>query len=102
VSGLRWCRPGQQSSTAPANTWRRCERHVDKHLWKLPISLYDASNNDHQRLAELGRREAEHVADLDLDERANFVQLRRQVRAALAGTPTALEIAELVEELLGI
>ncbi len=59
------------------------ERDVDKHLWELPIPLFDPSDPAHQRLAELGAQEADLVATLDLDETKNFVTLRRQVGTAL-------------------
>jgi hypothetical protein len=40
------------------------------------------------------------VADLDLDEQADFIVLRRHVRKALAAGPYADEIEELVVGLL--
>jgi hypothetical protein len=77
------------------------ERHIDKQVWKLPIPMYDPANETHQRLAELGRLEAEAVAALDLDEHGNFITLRQLVRRELANRETAAEISEVVTELLG-
>ena len=34
-------------------------RHLDKHLWKLPIPEYDASNETHAALSRLGRTAAQ-------------------------------------------
>ncbi|MDQ3154428.1 MAG: hypothetical protein M3R63_22805 [Actinomycetota bacterium] len=76
------------------------ERHVDKHLWKLPIPGYDETDPQHRRLADLGQACAEHVKTMDLDEGGNFVTLRRKVRSALASHPPAVEANTLVVNLL--
>jgi len=44
------------------------ERHVDKHVWKLPFPTYNPANETHRRLSELGRQEAATVAALDLED----------------------------------
>ncbi|MEO3795395.1 hypothetical protein ABGB14_34710 [Nonomuraea sp. B10E15] len=80
----------------PLMSYGKDERHIDKHVWKLPIPLYKAENQVHARLAELGARQAEFVAGLGLDEGANFVGLRRTVRKALPTAPEADEVDELV------
>lgn len=85
----------------PLMSYGKDERDIDKHIWKLPIPPYNSAKPAHQRLVELGRQEAKLVKELDLDEDANFVVLRRQVRTALAAGTHAEEIAEIVTELLG-
>jgi len=85
----------------PLMSYGKDERDVDKHLWKLPIPLYDSSNPVHNRLAELGAAEADLIKQLEIDEQGNFVVLRRRVREALAAGPYAQEIEELVSELIG-
>jgi hypothetical protein len=65
-------------------------------------SLFDPSNPDHRRLAEIGNLQADLVAGLDIDESAYFVGLRQRVREALAADQTGAEVAELVEELLAV
>jgi len=85
----------------PLMSYGQSERHVDKHLWKLPIPLFNSSNPMHKRLAELGTAEADLVEKIDLDEQENFVVLRRKARKALAAGPYAQEIEELVTELIG-
>jgi hypothetical protein len=77
------------------------ERDIDKHVWKLPIPLYDPADAVHQRLSELGRHEAQLVTALNLDERGNYVILRQHVRQALAVGSSAEEVTEIVTELLG-
>lgn len=85
----------------PLMSYGKDERDVDKHIWRLSIPLYDSGNSVHQRLAALGDQEAAIVRDLELDETANFVALRRAVRTALATGDPAQEIEEIVTELLG-
>ena len=50
-----------------ATNWAREIRHLEKHLWKLPIPEYDASNEAHAALSRLGR-EAEQECKALLDE----------------------------------
>jgi hypothetical protein len=53
-------------------------------VWKLPIPLYTSADPAHERPSALGHQEAQLVADLDLDEKGNFVTIRQNVREALA------------------
>lgn len=84
----------------PLMSYGKDERDIDKHLWQLPIPLYDGENPTHRRLAELGRVSTEYVAKLELDETSNFVTLRRRIRASLVDQPAAVEANELTVELL--
>ena len=92
--------PALTELVRPLMSYGKDERHVDKHLWKLPIPLYDETNPQHQKLAELGHACGGNVATLDLDTSGNFVVLRRKVRTALANYPPAVEANELVVTLL--
>ena len=85
----------------PLMSYSKDERHIDKHLWKLPIPRYDDADRTHQRLAELGQDQSQFVAGLDLEEGRHFVTLRRRVRAELAGHPATPEIEATVMEMLG-
>lgn len=93
--------PALTEAVRPLMSYGKDERHVDKHLWRLPIPLYDPSDPVHQRLVDLGHAEADLVKGLDLDESENFVVLRRKARAALAAGTAAPQIEEIVIELLG-
>ncbi|MBO4270408.1 N-6 DNA methylase [Microbispora triticiradicis] len=84
----------------PLMSYGKDERHIDKHIWKLPIPLYNSNDPVHARLAELGRREAHLVAGLQLDESGNYIKLRQIVRKALSEGPYADEVDELVVGLL--
>lgn len=85
----------------PLMAYGKDERHVDKHLWKLPIPLYNQDDPVHQRLVDLGLQQADQAQHLDMDESTNFVVLRRKVRAALSAGAAAEEIGDLVKDLLG-
>jgi hypothetical protein len=85
----------------PLMSYGKDERHIDKHLWKLPIPMYNPANETHRRLSQLGLQESQMVAALDLDEAGNFVTLRQVVRRELAGREAAAEISDLVTEMCG-
>jgi len=85
----------------PLMSYGKDERDVDKHVWKLPIPLYDPADPMHQRLSQLGRQEAELIAGLEIDEDGNFVTLRQHIRDVLAATSSAEEVNQIVMELLG-
>ncbi|MBM0236527.1 N-6 DNA methylase [Micromonospora sp. ATA32] len=85
----------------PMMSYGKDERDVDKHLWKLPIPMYDTGNATHQSLVELSRQQYETVTRLQLDARANFVASRRRIRAELARHPATSEIEAIVLEMLG-
>ncbi len=94
--------PSLTDLVRPLMSYGKDERHIDKHVWRLPIPLFDDSDPVHRRLSDLGEKCAEVVAALDLSGSGNFVTLRRLVRSALAADPTATEINEIVLDLLSI
>lgn len=85
----------------PLMSYGKDERHVDKHVWRLPIPEFDPQDPLHRRLAELGRQVEREVASLELDEGTYFVTLRRRVRSYLEDSEAAGEIEEGVGGLLG-
>ncbi|MBQ1046083.1 N-6 DNA methylase [Micromonospora sp. C32] len=92
--------PALTSLARPLMSYGKDERHIDKHLWKLPIPEFDPGNETHQRLAELGQQHSETVAGLHITDGTNFVALRRQVRAELARHPATPQIEAVVMEML--
>lgn len=84
----------------PLMSYGKDERDVDKHVWKLPIPQYDPGNTTHQQLSNLGHQQAELVAALHLDEEGNYITLRQRVRQELAASSFAIEIEEIVLDLL--
>jgi hypothetical protein len=85
----------------PLMSYGKDERDIDKHVWKLPIPLYNPTDAIHQRLSELGEEQAQFVATLALDEHGNYIVLRQHIRQALANHSASDEVEDIVVELLG-
>jgi hypothetical protein len=83
----------------PLMSYGKDERHIDKHIWRLPIPRYDPDNALHVTLARLSAQVAEKIAALPLAN-ANFVSLRRQIRKYLSTNAAAIEIDSLVRALM--
>ncbi|MFI8815009.1 MULTISPECIES: N-6 DNA methylase [unclassified Streptomyces] len=92
--------PALTEVVRPLMAYGKDERHIDKAVWQLPIPEFNPLNPGHRRLAELGAAQAEHIAELTIDETANFVKLRRVIRSVLADSPQAEELDLLVRLLL--
>ncbi|WP_203717745.1 N-6 DNA methylase [Asanoa siamensis] len=84
----------------PMMSYGKDERHVDKHIWQLPIPLYDKARPDHRRLVELGARQRDIVSGLAFDENTSFISLRRRIRTELATHPAATQIEAIVRAML--
>ena len=84
--------------------WARKIRHLHKHLWKLPIPEYDADDESHARISNLGKAavaEARAVIDgLDAVNDRTARQAMRHRWQAESETARAIETA--VGELLGM
>ena len=91
-----------------ASNWAKEIRHLEKHLWRLPIPEYDADNESHAELSRLGQAAAEETGQrlLDLTEShgAEWVtsdRVRRELRNVWQiGSATAIAIEAAVEKLL--
>ena len=91
----------------PTN-WARKIRHLQKHLWKLPIPLYDRECGNHFALAALGKKAADEAAAVikklaamenkPLTSQKARAQLRNEWQPA---SVTAQAIEEGVRGLLG-
>ena len=83
-------------------------RHLHKHLWKLPIPEYEASNEKHVQLSRLGRKaeqECKALLDklvaLNVEDWLTSTNARSNLRNGWQpGSPTAQAIEEAVGELL--
>lgn len=84
----------------PLMSYGKDERHIDKHIWRLPIPMFDPADILHASIAALGAEIEREVATLDLDEGAGYVGLRRQVRSFLEKHPKALQLEESIKRLL--
>lgn len=85
----------------PLMSYGKDERDIDKYVWQLPIPLYNADNERHQRLVELGEQTEAEVAALEIDDSLHFPTQRRRIREHLAVSEAGIEIDDLVTELLG-
>ena len=83
----------------PLMSYGKDERHVDKHVWKLPIPTFDPQDERHQQIAELSAQLAEQVAAMEFDT-DYFVTIRKRVRAYVAASPLGRRLDELVTKLL--
>ncbi len=81
-------------------------RHLQKHLWKLPIPEFDAGDELHLELSEAGKAAAEGVA-VQLEqlrqerERVTVIIARREIRQWLRESEEGRAVEEAVSRLLG-
>lgn len=74
----------------PFMSYGKDERHIDKHVWKLPIPVYNPANETHKRLSELGTVAPRRAATSTSRSRAvNGEGPSASVAAASAGSTTA-------------
>jgi hypothetical protein len=85
----------------PFMSYGKDERDIHKHVWEVPIPLFDPNNGVHNRLAELGRAAEKFVATFDLNIDLHFAASRRHIREALFDTDGGQEMNEIVFELIG-
>lgn len=74
-------------------------RDFDKHIFDVPIPVYDSRKDLHLKLSKLGRRASEIASDVDLTD-TKFQAARKRVRATLAEDGIWHEIETAVLELI--
>ena len=74
-------------------------RHFDKHIFDIPIPVYDSRKDLHIRLSMLGQRAAEVAATVDTGK-SKFQAARKKVRAGLIEDGVGQEIEDAVLELI--
>ena len=94
---------------APRN-WAGNSRHVQKHLWRLPIAGFDASEALHVEIAEAGRASASGAqrmwSELSAERQArgksvSVTVARREIRQWLKVSKEGQRVERLVGRLLG-
>ena len=75
-------------------------RHINSYLWRLPIPLYDASNDLHRNLADFGGQAEQFVTGLDIKPSKSHGWMRAKVREQLAESDLGQSIEESVNRLL--
>ena len=82
-------------------------RHLQKHLWKLPIPEFDGSDLLHREIAEAGEAaalgSAERLAELRAErgDKLTVTIARRELRAWLRGSAEGAAVEDAVGRLLG-
>jgi len=84
----------------PYMSYGKDERHIDKHIWQLPIPSYDARETTHREVATLGREMAQLVQEMPVDVSMHFPAARRHIRRLIEDSAGGARISELVYELL--
>jgi hypothetical protein len=84
----------------PLMSYGKDERDFDKHIWQLPIPLYDPTDDLHSRLAVRGAELEAAIGKLKLDPGRHFAAVRRDIRAFIAASEPGRDVEALVEELL--
>jgi SAM-dependent methyltransferase len=85
----------------PFMSYGKDERDIHKHIWEVPIPLFDSENAVHRRLAELGKSAEQIAAQFVVNRDLHFAATRRHIREALMSTEPGREINEIVFELIG-
>ena len=84
----------------PFMSYGKDERHFDKHIWQLPIPLYDPTDDLHSRLSARGAELEAAIGKLELDPGRHFAAVRRDIRGFIAESEAGRDVEALVEELL--
>lgn len=83
----------------PLMSYGKDERHIDKHVWKLPIPTYDPADDAHLEIARLAGEISADIAARALPS-TNFVTNRRDLRTHLAASKLGQDLNALVVQLL--
>ena len=84
----------------PFMSYGKDERDFDKHIWQLPVPLYDPTDDLHSRLSARGAELEAAIGKLELDPGRHFAAVRRDVRGFIAESEAGRDVEALVEELL--
>ena len=93
--------PSLTQLARPLMSYGKDERHIDKHVWKLPIPTYDPGNETHQEIVRLSGELELEIASQTFRSK-NFVTTRRDLRAYIAATTMGKELDAAVSELLDV
>ncbi len=95
-----------ETARAAAEHWQSegqwGKRDFDKAVFNLPIPLFDAFNPLHTALAKAAAKSEKLAARVELKAGEHFPRTRKRIRQALIANGVALEIEELVAQLIGV
>jgi len=84
----------------PLMSYGKDERHVDKHLWELPIPAFDANDALHRELVDLGRQASALAEAYAVNPSLHFAATRRNIRQIVENSSAGTRIGEIVYEML--
>lgn len=84
----------------PFMSYGKDERDFHKHIWQLPVPLYDPTSDLHTRLCARGTELETAVAEFELIPGRHFAATRRDIREFIAESEAGQDAEALVEELL--
>ena len=84
----------------PFMSYGKDERHFDKHIWQMPVPLYDPTDDLHSRLSARGAELEAAIGKLELVPGRHFAAVRRDIRGFIAESEAGRDVEALVEELL--
>jgi hypothetical protein len=84
----------------PFMSYGKDERDFHKHIWQLPVPLYDPNDDLHVRLSARGAELETAIGKLEIDPGRHFAATRRDVRVFIAESEAGRDAEALVEELL--
>jgi hypothetical protein len=84
----------------PFMSYGKDERDFDKHIWQLPIPLYDPTDDLHSRLSARGTELEVAISELQIDPKRHFAATRRDIRGFIAESEAGRDVEDLVQELL--
>jgi N-6 DNA Methylase len=84
----------------PFMSYGKDERDIHKHIWEVPIPLFNANDAVHKRLAQLGKIAEGIAAEFELDSTVHFAASRRHIRELFEQRQEGQEINDLVFELI--
>ncbi len=85
----------------PLMSYGKDERHIDKHVWKLPIPTYDPANDLHVEIARLAETLTAEIAEMRFRS-TNFTVIRRDLRAHLLSSDAGRQLNSHVATLLDL
>ena len=95
-----------ETARAAAEHWQSegqwGKRDFDKAVFNLPIPLFDAANPLHNALAKAAAKSEKVAAKVELKEGEHFPRTRKRIRQALIANGVAIQIEELVAQLIGV
>lgn len=84
----------------PLMSYGKDERHFDKHIWQVPIPLYDPKDDLHAKLSTRGSELENAVGNLMIEPGRHFAAVRRDLRTFIAESEAGRDVEDLVAELL--